>query len=158
MSGLHFAVSPLPVHRKLASSDPHQTSCKEAGGPWKTSPGRGREEEGRGAGREAPFLHGCGAKWRSCSFGLVPSPVPNLTYLAEPPPPNIPPYFVFLPPTLARRDQRYGSDYTLCVANGVQSNYDETDRNLTLILKCQFYDCFRWRETVKWSNICKLSG
>lgn len=49
VSGLHFAVSPLPVHRKLASSDPHQTSCEEVG-PWKTSSDR---EEGRRAGREA---------------------------------------------------------------------------------------------------------
>lgn len=54
VSGLHFAVSPLPVHRKLASSDPHQTSCKEVG-PWKTSPQRrGGEKSGEGG----PFLMG----------------------------------------------------------------------------------------------------
>lgn len=47
VSGLHFAVSPLPIHRKPASSDPHQTSCKEVG-PWKTSPERGGEKSGEG--------------------------------------------------------------------------------------------------------------
>lgn len=69
VSGLHFAVSPLPIHRKPASSDPHQTSCQEVG-PWKTSPERGGEECSGGGG---PL-------W----IGVVPSG--GLTVLASWPP------------------------------------------------------------------------
>lgn len=57
------------------------------------------EEWGRG-GREVPFLHGWGSKWRSLLLwpgASGPSDwVANLTYLAGQPPPNIPAYFVLL--------------------------------------------------------------
>lgn len=72
VSGLHFAVSPLPVHRKLASSDPHQTSCEEVG-PWKTSPEMGGGERSR---EGVPSMMGVVS-----SGGLTALKVPNLTYL-----------------------------------------------------------------------------
>lgn len=86
-SGLHFAVSPLPVHRKLASSDPHQTSCEEVG-PWKTSPEMGGEERSR---EGVPSMMGVVS-----SGGLTALKVPNLIYLTVQPPPNIPLFFCWL--------------------------------------------------------------
>lgn len=88
VSGLHFAVSPLPVHRKLASSDPHQTSCEEAG-HWKTSPemGGGGERSREGV----PSTMGVVS-----SGGLTALNVPNLTYPTVHPPPNIPLLFCWL--------------------------------------------------------------
>lgn len=88
VSGLHLAVSPLPVHRKLASSDPHQTSCEEAG-HWKTSPemGGGGERSREGV----PSTMGVVS-----SGGLTALNVPNLTYLPVHPPPNIPLLFCWL--------------------------------------------------------------
>lgn len=87
VSGLHFAVSPLPVHRKLASSDPHQTSCEEAV-PWKTSPEMGGGERSR---EGVPTMMGVVS-----SGGLTALRVPNLTYLTVRPPPNIPLFFCWL--------------------------------------------------------------
>lgn len=84
VSGLHFAVSPLPVHRKLASSDPHQTSCEEAA-HWKTSSEMGGGERSR---EGVPSMMGVVS-----SGGLTALNVPNLTYLTVRPPPNIPLFF-----------------------------------------------------------------
>lgn len=75
VSGLHFAVSPLPVHRKLASSDPHQTSCEEVG-PWKTSSDRGGGEKSREGG---PVLMGVVPSGDLKALASCP-PVPSLTY------------------------------------------------------------------------------
>lgn len=96
--------SPSPVHRKLASSDPHQTSRMEARGPGKQVPGGGEGCGGGGAGKgrdgRCLFFMGGVPSGGLCRFGPVPLAPPtgslNLTYLALQPPPNIPAYFVFL--------------------------------------------------------------
>lgn len=75
VSGLHFAVSPLPVHRKPASSDPHQTSCEEVG-PWKTNPERGGEEKN---GEGGPFLMGVVPSGGLGALALRPAPLTSPT-------------------------------------------------------------------------------
>lgn len=82
---------PSPVHRKLASNDPHQTSRKEARGPGKQVLGGGcwgsvgKEEWGRG-GREGGcylFFMGGVPSWGLCHFGLVPL-APPIGFLTSP--------------------------------------------------------------------------